>query len=86
MANYGLIRAFESYGDLTRIVLGTPRAFDFPERVVSWDTRRFLQAIAQAGNNWENLCIEYEIDPTINLITWLAPIPEARRPPGRSSA
>jgi len=80
MADYGLIRSYETYGDLTRIVLGTPRAFDFPERVVGCDTRRFLQAIAQAGGEWEGLCVEYTIDPTVNLITSLAPIPESRRP------
>lgn len=84
MANYGLIRSYETYGDLTRIVLGTPRAFDFPERVVCCDTRRFLRAIARAGGEWEGLCIEYTIDPTTNLITGLDPIPEARRPASSS--
>jgi len=84
VANYGLIRSYETYGDLTRIVLGTPRAFDFPERVVCCDTRRFLRAIARAGGEWEGLCIEYTIDPTTNLITGLDPIPEAWRPASSS--
>ncbi|MEI2804382.1 MAG: hypothetical protein V9G18_00050 [Albidovulum sp.] len=84
MADYGLIRSYETYGDLTRIVLATPRAFDFSERVVGCDTRRFLRAIARAGGAWEGLCVEYTIDPTTRLITGLEPMPESRRPASSS--
>jgi hypothetical protein len=79
MANYGIIRDVEPYyGAVTRIRLGTPRAFDFPERNVFADTRIFLLALEEAfGSDWKDQVIEYEIDGC-NLLTWWSPLPEHR--------
>ena len=80
MADYGLIRSYETYGDLTRIVLGTPRAFDFPGACRRLRYTALSASHRASGRRVGGLCIEYTIDPTVNFDHQPGPDTESRRP------